>query len=341
MQNSVKQNVKNFLIEYSSKYSIEEYKEWVWKKVDSIVYVRKDLEVSMKELWLEEDTHISLKKVFDISNWVSWLQEWDKIWWVIKSASVNNWIEFLKWGYITNIQNIYIWSWWENIYIETENSIYLLEALVKSLKTHQINLSDGYIQLPEWINKIHPKTEESITEKWLCWDSLHIDMGELNKYMFSVNGSELFTTFSGRVYCLIKVWSIHVAYYTSSSGTGGKIENKWYPAFWVDKQNWIIKWWINKETKNMDYSVLLDYFSTLLNKHFHIPEQVYLTWSWKHWYNVHWKWFVESFDLSNYFNVKDIWSSKDILETFWYFPWDNISRGNWSDKWINEIVSNI
>lgn len=70
---------------------------------------------------------------------------------------------------------------------------------------------------------------------------IRIKPDELRNVLLTVDGTTIFKCMESRFFILARVGNIHLPFYQSSKGTGGKAASIWHPYFGITHDGWIIK----------------------------------------------------------------------------------------------------
>lgn len=166
----------------------------------------------------------------------------------------------------------------------------------------------------------------------------NINQDALKGVLLEVDGGQLFRGDDlDRFFVVCKVQNIHVPFYVSSDGTGGKRQDEWYPFFGTGGSGWLIKGAIDEKTGDMFYHKEISRVQDVLNNNLKFPAQFFDT-----------KGTVRSaidgrvlVDLKKYLKYRQVEDSEKITG---YHPdaqkiFDNKSPEG--QAWIGEIVAQI
>lgn len=155
-------------------------------------------------------------------------------------------------------------------FIRTETSLY---EIVPGFEGLSLKNAYGEISLPEDAHEanlneevIDRELEDPGGKKY----KIYINKPALKDILLETHGGNLFRAMQGRFMILAKVGNIHLPFYISSEGTGGKKQGGWYP-FFGDTGLWIVKGKIDKSNGEMHYHPEITKIQEILNKNLIFP----------------------------------------------------------------------
>lgn len=102
----------------------------------------------------------------------------------------------------------------------------------------------GFINVPKGMEPAR-FLSEGFDQRWQTTEGkelhLRINPEALKDVLLTVDGTTVFKCMEGRLFVLAKVNNVHIPFYQSSEGTGGKQAGAWHPYFGISYDGWIIK----------------------------------------------------------------------------------------------------
>lgn len=152
--------------------------------------------------------------------------------------------------------------------ISTRTSEY--EVLDKRFNGLDLDVPSGSAHLP--IDAQPAKLDDAIVDLTLHQEVLHINKPELSKFLIETHGAQVFRAADYRFMVLAKVGNIHLPFYVSQNGSGGKRQGEWYP-FFGHSGSWLIKRHI-EEGGDMNYHPKVEEVRRRLNRHLVLPQNL-------------------------------------------------------------------
>lgn len=144
------------------------------------------------------------------------------------------------------------------------------EVLDKRFKGLDLDIPSGSVHLP--IDAQPARLDDAIVDLELNQGVLHINKPELSKFLIETHGAQVFRAVNYRFMVLAKVGNIHLPYYVSQSGSGGKRQGEWYP-FFGNSEGWLVKGHID-EYGDMNYHPKVEEVRRRLNQHLVLPQNL-------------------------------------------------------------------
>ncbi len=112
------------------------------------------------------------------------------------------------------------------------------DILVKRFEGLSLVIRYGEINLPE--DAVVPNLGNDVLDKTIRFATgdlkIFINKPLLNQYLLEIGGHILFRALDGRFIVVARVGNIHLPFYISSMGTGGKRAGGMVPILWVYRQ---------------------------------------------------------------------------------------------------------